>query len=122
MSSLFIIGINIILQIVALAVERDKTTTVEPTIPTTTRLPNSIQDQLAALQTTRQPQKATSLDDVLKQLNLNGLNVATKPTEPTVKSEDAILNSLLREQGIIPPTPKSLAVSFFYLWVLKLFK
>ncbi|XP_050501648.1 mucin-17-like isoform X5 [Diabrotica virgifera virgifera] len=108
-------------RILALAVQRDKnsksTSTVATTVTTssTTKLPTSIQDQIAALETTKAPTKATPvLEEVLKQYNLNGLNVAvTSPTSTVYgKSEDAILASLLKEQGIVPSTPAVLAGVF----------
>lgn len=51
----------------------------------------------------------------MKQYNLSGLDIATPPppsstpTSPYGNSNDALLAALLKEQGINPPTPKSLA-------------
>ncbi|XP_056631137.1 mucin-2-like isoform X1 [Diorhabda sublineata] len=108
-------------RIVALAVERDKakttipdTTIISTATPTiiieTTRPPKSIQDQIAALETTKSPKKATTLEEVLKGYNLN--SITPPASTPFGKSNDAILASLLKEQGIVPSTPKVLAGIF----------
>ncbi|XP_057669631.1 mucin-2-like isoform X2 [Diorhabda carinulata] len=108
-------------RIVALAVERDRakttipdTTIISTTTPTiiveTSRAPKSIQDQIAALETTKPSKKATTLEEVLKGYNLNSI---TPPASTSFgKSNDAILASLLKEQGIVPSTPKVLAGIF----------
>lgn len=87
------------------------TKTTDPT-SSSTKMPNSIQDQITAIEATRTPKQVTpSIEDVLKQYNLNGLDIAT--TSKSTKygtSNDAILASILKEQGIAPPTPKSLEV------------
>lgn len=123
------------LQVIQLAVERDQSksrsrksktsseTTSSPSVEittskkirtTTTKLPNSIQDQLIAIEATKKPKEVTSslnIDDVLKQYNLSGLNIVTTPKSSKYgTSNDAILASILKEQGIAPPTPKSLEV------------
>lgn len=91
-----------------------ETTTAKKTrsASTTPKLPNSIQDQLNAIEATKKPKENTpSIEDVLKQYNLNGLDIATTPKSSKYgKTNDAILASILKEQGIAPPTPKSLEV------------
>ncbi|CAH1174138.1 unnamed protein product [Phaedon cochleariae] len=98
---------NLADRVVALAVERDKTAKT-----TTQKPPSSIQDQLAAIEATRQPKQLTpSIEEVLKQYNLGDIDIdiATTPQTSYGKSNDAILASILKQQGIAPPTPKSLA-------------
>lgn len=99
--------------------ERDKNAkTSKATTATTTTtkpsLPQNIQDQLPPIVDANSKKSALSIDDVLKQYNLTGVDIATPapttaPTLPYGKSNDAILAALLKEQGINPPTPKSLA-------------
>ncbi|KAG5873559.1 hypothetical protein JTB14_016008 [Gonioctena quinquepunctata] len=95
---------NLAERVIELALARDKTKT------TTSKPPTSIQDQLAAIDASKEPKKSTpSIEDVLKQYNLGGLDIATTPKASVYgNSEDAILASILKEQGFAPPTPKSL--------------
>lgn len=93
-----------------------ETATSKKTKPTSssTKMPNSIQDQITAIEATRTPKQVTpslNIEDVLKQYNLNGLDIATTPKSTKYgTSNDAILASILKEQGIEPSTPKSLEV------------
>lgn len=70
---------------------------------------------------TRRPKEITpslSIEDVLKQYNLSGLDVATTPKSTKYgTSNDAILASILKEQGIAPSTPKSLEVLVSYFTI-----
>nr|CAH7746275.1 unnamed protein product [Callosobruchus chinensis] len=107
---------NLASRIAQLTSERSKPTTSSTKSPATskktTKQPHSIQDQLAALGvTTPKPSRNTpSLEDVLKQYDLDGVELTTKaPAAKYGTSSDAILASILKEQGIAPPTPKSLA-------------
>lgn len=82
--------------------------------PKTSKVPTSIQDQLSEIEATRIPKNVTptmSIEEVLKQYKLDGLDIATTPKSSAYgTSNDAILASILKEQGIAPPTPKSLEV------------
>lgn len=106
---------------IQLAVERDKkakTTKATTTATTTTTNkpspPQNIQDQLPPIVDATSKKSALNIEDILKQYNLTGVDVATPsptnaPTLPYGSSNDAILAALLKQQGISPPTPKSLA-------------
>ncbi|KAJ8919542.1 hypothetical protein NQ315_002163 [Exocentrus adspersus] len=99
-----------IYSVIQLAVERTKSTTTSKPVP------KNIQDQLPSIEDpskTGKKEQQPSIEDVLKQYNLTGVDIATPapptPTSPYGNSDDAILAALLKEQGINPPTPKSLA-------------
>lgn len=101
-------------QILALAMERDKTTTQTPE-PTSAPALN-ILEALASSNSKESTKiaavdgKSASIDDIVKELNAKGLNSVT-PSTLTSKygdSDDAILAALLKEQGIEPSTPKTL--------------
>lgn len=96
--------------------EAATTKKIKPT-SSSTKMPNSIQDQITAIEATRTTKQVTpslSIEDVLKQYNLNGLDIATTPKSTKYgTSNDAILASILKEQGIEPSTPKSLEVMVF---------
>lgn len=114
------------MKVIQLAVERDKTSSIPTTTTTekstttkkskkktTTKTPTSIQDQIAKIEATRQPNpESPSLEDVLKQYDLGDLSLVTTPPTATSysKSSDAVLAELLKEQGLAPSTPKSLEV------------
>lgn len=85
------------------------TTTKKPTRRTTKR-PNSIQDQLPITKVEDATKKTTpSLEDVLKQYNLNGLTTPVPLTSTYGKTDEAVLAAILKEHGIGPTTPKILA-------------
>lgn len=100
------------------ATSTEATTTIEITTKsasTTSKMPSSIQDQLTAIDATKKPKQvipSVNIDDVLKQYNLAGLDIATTSKSSTYgTSNDAILASILKEQGIAPSTPRSLEVA-----------
>lgn len=84
-----------------------KSTTTRPA--STSKIPNSIQDQLPIMKEQTKTKTTPSLEDVLKQYNLNGIELSTRSSSKYGTSDDAILASILNENGIAPPTPKSLA-------------
>lgn len=103
------------LQILALAMERDKTTTNSP--ETTSAAGGFNLLEALAPSNTRESTKianvdgkAASIDDIVKDLNAIGLNSVTPSTLSKTygNSNDAILAALLKEQGIEPSTPKTL--------------
>jgi len=89
-------------------------TTISPSTTTTTtkpprKLPNSIQDQLLLTDVEDTTKKTTpSLEEVLKQYNLNGLTTKAPLTSTYGKTDEAILAAILKEHGIGPTTPKAL--------------
>ncbi|XP_066145062.1 uncharacterized protein [Euwallacea fornicatus] len=117
---------NLANRIIAMAVERDKshaTETTAPPITTTQRTttqkttterptskrPNSIQDKLPVTDLEDSTKKTTpSLEDVLRQYNLNGLTTNTPLTSTYGKTDEAVLAAILKEHGIGPTTPKVL--------------
>lgn len=103
-------------QVLSTSTTTAATTTKTPkTTSSNKKLPNSIQDQIKAIEATRTPKQVTSnIEDVLKQYNLDGLDIASTPKSTKYgTSNDAILASILKEQGIEPSTPRSLEVIFF---------
>lgn len=58
--------------------------------------------------------QAPSVEDIVKQINANGLQKVTPPgpivTSTYGKSSDALLASLLKEYGVGPSTPEALSV------------
>ncbi|XP_060532330.1 mucin-2-like isoform X6 [Cylas formicarius] len=123
-------------RVINMAVARDKTrSTTTPSTKRTTKRPNSIQDQLSAVQDSPSGNETATLEEIFKQLNLTGLTSTTPASTKTTpsleeilkqynltgvstpepltstygKSDEAILATLLKEQGIGPSTPKALA-------------
>ncbi|XP_048525447.1 mucin-5AC isoform X6 [Dendroctonus ponderosae] len=99
-------------RVIAMAMERDRsrsmTTTQEPQT-TTKRRPNSIQDQLPITHVEDATKKTTpSLEDILKQYNLDGLSTPAPLTSTYGKTDEALLAAILKEHGIGPTTPKIL--------------
>lgn len=90
------------------------TTTKKPrSRKATAKTPTSIQDQITAIEATRTPKQVSpsgNIDDVLKQYNLQGLDISTTPKSKYGTSNDAILASILKQQGIVPSTPRALEV------------
>ncbi|XP_066245642.1 mucin-2-like isoform X4 [Euwallacea similis] len=116
---------NLANRIIAMAVERDKSHATETAAPPTTtrrtttqkttterptsKRPNSIQDKLLLTDLEDSTKKTTpSLEDVLRQYNLNGLTTNTPLTSTYGKTDEAVLAAILKEHGIGPTTPKVL--------------
>lgn len=104
-------------RIISMAMARSPSpapTTISPSTTTTTtkpprKLPNSIQDQLLLTDVEDTTKKTTpSLEEVLKQYNLNGLTTKAPLTSTYGKTDEAILAAILKEHGIGPTTPKAL--------------
>ncbi|CAH1124244.1 unnamed protein product [Ceutorhynchus assimilis] len=106
-------------RIINMAIERDKsrpttdsppeTSTTKKITKATTKRPNSIQDQLPITQLDDTTKRVTpSLEDVLKQYNLNGLSTELPLTSTYGKTDEAVLAAILKEHGIGPTTPKVL--------------
>ncbi|KAF7268097.1 hypothetical protein GWI33_018733 [Rhynchophorus ferrugineus] len=110
-------------RIISMAIEREKSRSSTSTAPTTTtqapttqstsattKRPNSIQDQLPITDVDTATKRTTpSLEEILKQYNLNSLSTPSPLGTTYGKSEEALLAAILKDQGIGPTTPKSLA-------------
>ncbi|XP_076273922.1 uncharacterized protein LOC143204885 isoform X4 [Rhynchophorus ferrugineus] len=110
-------------RIISMAIEREKSRSSTSTAPTTTtqapttqstsattKRPNSIQDQLPVTDVDTATKRTTpSLEEILKQYNLNSLSTPSPLGTTYGKSEEALLAAILKDQGIGPTTPKSLA-------------
>uniref|UniRef100_A0AAR5NZX8 LEM domain-containing protein n=1 Tax=Dendroctonus ponderosae TaxID=77166 RepID=A0AAR5NZX8_DENPD len=99
-------------RVTAMAMERDRSRSMTITqLPQTTskRRPNSIQDQLPITHVEYATKKTTpSLEDILKQYNLDGLSTPAPLTSTYGKTDEALLAAILKEHGIGPTTPKIL--------------
>lgn len=93
--------------------ERDKSTTEKASSPSSFNFLEALSPSNTKESTKIAPAEASkpaSIDDIVKELNANGLNSVTPSTlsDTYGQSNDAILAALLKEQGIQPSTPKGL--------------